>query len=236
MARARTTACSGSRSPWRSRAAGARRRCESAPAATTRRSQRTGRVSTSTLAQRFAREAGLKIEWVRFRWPELAADVAADRFDVAMSGVTWIPERATIGRRDARGGGERPVLDRLRITEARRGESRRRARALRARDASRRRALVSGRREPLAARPARERRRRRDRHRPLRDRPSLRAGRRPRQCEPARESQGLLGVARARAEISARARRLVRAARAGARRSCARDGSARRNHRTKPTV
>ncbi len=49
------------------------------------------------VAERFAREAGLRIEWVAFRWPELAADVAADRFDVAMSGVTFTPERAGIG-------------------------------------------------------------------------------------------------------------------------------------------
>ncbi len=49
------------------------------------------------LAERFAREAGLRIEWVSFRWPELAADVATDRFDVAMSGVTATPERAVTG-------------------------------------------------------------------------------------------------------------------------------------------
>ncbi len=49
------------------------------------------------LAERFAREAGMRIEWVTFRWPELTADVAADRFDVAMSGVTFTPERASIG-------------------------------------------------------------------------------------------------------------------------------------------
>jgi cyclohexadienyl dehydratase len=49
------------------------------------------------VARRFAREAGLRIEWVRFRWPELAADLAAERFDVAMSGVTWTPERAATG-------------------------------------------------------------------------------------------------------------------------------------------
>jgi len=49
------------------------------------------------LAERFTREAGLRIEWVSFRWPELAADVAADRFDVAMGGVTATPERAVTG-------------------------------------------------------------------------------------------------------------------------------------------
>ena len=35
---------------------------------------------------------------VPFRWPELAARVAHGDFDVAMSGVTWRPERAVIGR------------------------------------------------------------------------------------------------------------------------------------------
>jgi cyclohexadienyl dehydratase len=49
------------------------------------------------LAERFASEAGFRIEWVTFRWPALSADVAADRFDVAMSGVTAIPERAGVG-------------------------------------------------------------------------------------------------------------------------------------------
>lgn len=49
------------------------------------------------VARRFAREAGFDIEWVPFRWPALAADLAAERFDVAMSGVTWTPERATAG-------------------------------------------------------------------------------------------------------------------------------------------
>ena len=50
------------------------------------------------VARLVARELGARIEWVPFRWPGLAADVAADRFDVAMSGVTWRPERAVVGR------------------------------------------------------------------------------------------------------------------------------------------
>lgn len=49
------------------------------------------------VAERFADEAGLRIEWVFFRWPDLGADLAAGRFDVAMSGVTWTPARATQG-------------------------------------------------------------------------------------------------------------------------------------------
>ena len=50
------------------------------------------------LAERVAEELGFRIVWVPFRWPELSADVAASRFDVAMSGVTWRPERAARGQ------------------------------------------------------------------------------------------------------------------------------------------
>jgi cyclohexadienyl dehydratase len=49
------------------------------------------------VAEAFARDAGLSIQWISFRWPDLAGDLAADRFDVAMSGVTWTPDRATTG-------------------------------------------------------------------------------------------------------------------------------------------
>ncbi|MCL4686753.1 transporter substrate-binding domain-containing protein [Myxococcota bacterium] len=49
------------------------------------------------LAARIARDLALGIEWVPFRWPELAARVAADEFDVVASGVTWRPERAVSG-------------------------------------------------------------------------------------------------------------------------------------------
>ncbi len=38
------------------------------------------------------------LELVPFRWPELEARVRAGEFDVAMSGVTWRPERAVVGR------------------------------------------------------------------------------------------------------------------------------------------
>ena len=56
-----------------------------------------GRGFDVDVAQALARDLGVHIAWVRFRWPELRADVAADRFDVAMSGITWRPERAVIG-------------------------------------------------------------------------------------------------------------------------------------------
>jgi cyclohexadienyl dehydratase len=50
------------------------------------------------VARAYAADRGLEIEWVPFRWPELAADLAAGRFDVAMSGVTVRPERSAAGR------------------------------------------------------------------------------------------------------------------------------------------
>ncbi len=50
------------------------------------------------VAELLSAELGMPIEWLRFRWPELARDVRENRFDVAMSGVTWRPERAVLGR------------------------------------------------------------------------------------------------------------------------------------------
>jgi chorismate mutase-like protein len=49
------------------------------------------------VAEALARDLAVRIEWVRFRWPELASDAKAGRFDVAMSGITWLPERAMRG-------------------------------------------------------------------------------------------------------------------------------------------
>jgi cyclohexadienyl dehydratase len=59
------------------------------------------------LAELFARDFGLEIEWVGFRWPTLQAQVERGEFDVAMAGVTWQPARAVVGymtRAVARGG------------------------------------------------------------------------------------------------------------------------------------
>jgi cyclohexadienyl dehydratase len=56
-----------------------------------------GRGFDVDVATALARDLGFSIRWVTFRWPELRASVAADRFDVAMSGVTWRPERAVVG-------------------------------------------------------------------------------------------------------------------------------------------
>lgn len=45
------------------------------------------------VAKRVATDLGAQLELVRFRWPELRADLGAGKFDVAMSGVTLRPER-----------------------------------------------------------------------------------------------------------------------------------------------
>jgi cyclohexadienyl dehydratase len=42
----------------------------------------------------FAANRGLAIEWVRFAWPDLLAELAAGRFDVAASGITLRSERS----------------------------------------------------------------------------------------------------------------------------------------------
>jgi cyclohexadienyl dehydratase len=56
-----------------------------------------GRGFDVEVAHRFAAEHGLALRFVPFRWPELEAAVRAGTFDVAMSGVTWRPERAVVG-------------------------------------------------------------------------------------------------------------------------------------------
>ncbi len=50
------------------------------------------------VARRLAADWDYGLEWVPFAWPELAERVAAGDFDVVMSGVTWLPERAVVGR------------------------------------------------------------------------------------------------------------------------------------------
>ncbi|MDH5307025.1 MAG: transporter substrate-binding domain-containing protein [Myxococcales bacterium] len=52
----------------------------------------------AALASAFAADRGFRVEFVRFRWPRLIAELAAGRFDVAMSGVTIGPERSAAGR------------------------------------------------------------------------------------------------------------------------------------------
>jgi len=50
------------------------------------------------LARAFAGDEGLEIRWVRFRWPELLDDLSANRFDLALSGVTIRAERSAAGQ------------------------------------------------------------------------------------------------------------------------------------------
>jgi cyclohexadienyl dehydratase len=50
------------------------------------------------LARAYAEERGLTLELVPFSWPTLLEDLAAGRFDVAMSGITVRPERSLAGR------------------------------------------------------------------------------------------------------------------------------------------
>ncbi len=50
------------------------------------------------LARAYAEARGLEVQFVSFRWPNLNRALLADRFDLAMSGVTVRPERSAIGR------------------------------------------------------------------------------------------------------------------------------------------
>lgn len=50
------------------------------------------------VAYRFAAASGYRVEFVPFRWPDLTRDLAAGRFDVAMSGVTMRADRSLTGR------------------------------------------------------------------------------------------------------------------------------------------
>ena len=56
-----------------------------------------GRGFDVELTERLARELGYRVEWVRFDWPRLSGDVAANAFDLAVGGITLRPERAVIG-------------------------------------------------------------------------------------------------------------------------------------------
>ncbi|MFY0566585.1 transporter substrate-binding domain-containing protein [Archangium lansingense] len=52
----------------------------------------------AALLDAYASDRGYRLDWVRFRWPELVADLGAHRFDVASSGITIRPERSLAGR------------------------------------------------------------------------------------------------------------------------------------------
>ena len=49
------------------------------------------------IARELARSLQRPVEWVPFAWPELASQVEKNAFHVAMSGITWQPERAVVG-------------------------------------------------------------------------------------------------------------------------------------------
>lgn len=51
-----------------------------------------------SLAEAYARATGVTLKWSRFRWPELADDLAAGSFDLALSGITVRPDRSILGR------------------------------------------------------------------------------------------------------------------------------------------
>lgn len=63
-------------------------------------SMKDGHVSgfDAALLEAYAADRGYRLEWVRFRWPELMADFGAHRFDLAASGLTLRPERSLAGR------------------------------------------------------------------------------------------------------------------------------------------
>lgn len=50
------------------------------------------------VATAYAKNRGLALEFVPFAWPELIAALDADRFDVAMSGITVREDRSLVGR------------------------------------------------------------------------------------------------------------------------------------------
>lgn len=50
------------------------------------------------LARAFAESEHAEIRWIGFRWPRLLADLEAERFDLAISGITVRPERSVAGR------------------------------------------------------------------------------------------------------------------------------------------
>lgn len=50
------------------------------------------------VARAYAAERGLELRFVPFVWRELSSSLAANRFDVAMSGITIRPERTALGR------------------------------------------------------------------------------------------------------------------------------------------
>jgi cyclohexadienyl dehydratase len=51
-----------------------------------------------SVAQAYAHGSDAELRWIRFRWHELAADLAVGSFDLALSGITVRPDRSMQGR------------------------------------------------------------------------------------------------------------------------------------------
>lgn len=51
-----------------------------------------------SLAEAYAQETGASLQWIRFRWSELASDLAGGAFDLSLSGITVRPDRSMQGR------------------------------------------------------------------------------------------------------------------------------------------
>jgi len=56
-----------------------------------------GRGFDIEVARQLSAALGMEIEWVPFAWSELGTALRERRFDVAMSGITWQPQRAVVG-------------------------------------------------------------------------------------------------------------------------------------------
>jgi cyclohexadienyl dehydratase len=50
------------------------------------------------LMSRLAHDLGVRVQYVRVRWPDLTAALESNRFDLVASGVTVLPRRALMGR------------------------------------------------------------------------------------------------------------------------------------------
>lgn len=53
---------------------------------------------SAEVARSYAADRGVDLHWIRFRWRELAADLDAGAFDIALSGITVRPDRSAKGR------------------------------------------------------------------------------------------------------------------------------------------
>jgi cyclohexadienyl dehydratase len=49
------------------------------------------------MAESLGKALGVRVEYVRTAWPQLSQDFGADRFDIAMGGISITPERETMG-------------------------------------------------------------------------------------------------------------------------------------------